>query len=491
MNDVAVKTLLNTIATLASMASGLVATVLVARMLGPEGSGVIGFLLWLSISVATLTDRGIPQTLLRYSVSMQDARSRQAFEAASLRRFLPLPVLVFVVALVVSAIEATGLPSEIRLLLPIGAALFLLYALSAFAIALARGRGDFATPAYHILTGSILQIPFVVAGGLLFGAAGALAGMAIRYIPQVLPLLGVLRRLGAGDADDATPEMRQYARNMWISDVVSVVAMTRIEYAVLAIFLTSVDLGLFAVAIVFANLVDQLALQISSPLLVSFSSPNASRAAKASLYQRVVNVWALLLLPIAFGGAAIMHALLTLVFGMEFEEATIAAAALLVAAAPSGLSAIPWTYLAAYGHAGLLTRVMLGVTAAYLPVLFLAVAAAGLEGVAFARLAAEAAIFLLLFFLAWRVTRATIAVSRLAAIVACALATAAIAATCLAFLGGLSGTLVAVAAGGITYVATLRLCRVFTDDDIRRMVEMTGLRPSHPLSRVAMLIAVR
>ena len=196
-------------------------------------------------------------------------------------------------------------------------------------------------------------------------------------------------------------------------------------------------------------------------------------------------------LPIAFGGAAIMHALLTMVFGMEFEEATIAAAVLLVAAAPSGLSAIPWTYLAAYGHAGLLTRVMLGVTAAYLPFLFLAVAAAGLEGVAFARLAAEAAIFLLLFFLAWRVTRVTIAVSRLAVIVACALATAAVAATCLAFLGGLGGTLVAVAAGGITYVATLRLCRVFTDDDIRRMVEMTGLRPSHPLSRVAMLIAVR
>ena len=351
------------------------------------------------------------------------------------------------------------------------ALLFALYALFAFATAVSRGLGNFREAALSTVSGSLLQLPFIVVGAIFLGPAGAIAGMAVRFLPQVLKLSSYVDSAARPDPASLSPEMRTYARQMWLSDLIDVILMTRIELALLGIFLSASDMGYFAVAAVFAGLVGQFALQISPALVVGFSSARGHPEKQASLFQNAMRFTALAVFPVAFGGAAIVPGFIAFVFGADFAPAAKPASLLLLSSAFTGIAVVPWAYLAAEGNSGKLLSTMIVLAIATIGLLSGAIVLAGLEGAALVRIAIELLSFCLLAFVLRRTNGPAIPFGALLrtglAAASCGLAAFAIAAA----LSGVGGLVAAVVGGAFVYAAALRLFRLIGRQDAALLLD--------------------
>ena len=467
MGTVLNSSLLNLAATGVSVIAGFAVSMLTARLLGPEGAGLTAFSLWFAMSLSALIDRGIPQMLLRALAEGDDAQQAlwKVRVVTGLRRFLPGILLgVFGIA-VWASYQSWHEGGADALQWASTALLFALYALFAFATAVSRGLGNFREAALSTVSGSLLQLPFIVIGAIFLGPAGAIAGMAVRFLPQVLKLASYVDRAARPDPASLSPDMRIYARQMWLSDLIDVILMTRVELALLGIFLSASGMGYFAVAAVFAGLVGQFAFQISPALVVGFSSARGHAEKQASLFRDAMRFTALAVFPVAFGGAAIAPGFIAWVFGAEFAPAAKAASLLLVSSAFTGIAVVPWAYLAARGNSGKLLSTMIVLAIVTIGLLSGAIAVAGLEGAAVARIAIELLSFCLLAVVLRRANGPAIpfgALFRTAlAAASCGLAAFAITAA----LPGTGGMFAAVVGGALTYAAALRVFRLIAPQD--------------------------
>ena len=86
---------------LVSLAAGFLVSVINARVLGPAGSGLVAYAMWVVVCVAALADRGFPQMVLRYVAAARD-KGEDAWAPIARRAFsalLPSVALAFVVML--------------------------------------------------------------------------------------------------------------------------------------------------------------------------------------------------------------------------------------------------------------------------------------------------------------------------------------------------------------------------------------------------------
>ena len=459
--------LLNLAATLVSLLAGFAVSILNARLLGPEGSGLAAFALWFATSVSALADRGMPQTMLR-SLGTHEGDPPDAWKATARSAFSLFIRPVFAAALATGAygLWATyekGLESG--LFWAAALLLFLSYAIFAFTTAAARGRGNFRETAIGTVAGSLLQLPFIVVGAHFLGAAGAVAGMALRFLPQLFNIRRYVDFSLRPEPAQLTPEMRRYGRQMWLSDLIDVVIMTRVELALLGLFFSSADMGYFAAAAVFAGLVGQFALQLSPALIVGFSTIEETGDARARLFSNAMRFTALGVFPVAFGGAAIIPQLLPLAFGEAFAPAGPAAAVLLIASSITGIAVVPWAFLAATGGSGSLLRVMTGSALVTVGLLTAAIFLAGVNGAALARVIVELLTFAMLVLALRRRSNLTIAYTMLLKAALAAMACAAAAHVAAQTLGGWCGIGAGIGAGTLTYPIALRAFRLVSPAD--------------------------
>lgn len=466
-------------ATVISLVAGFGANVAAARLLGPGGSGTIAYALWIATSAAAAADLGLPQTLLRHG---SDAGWRGI--ARSALRLFTLSTITVGAILLGYALLAPGLEAAARWTWALTAALFLAYAFAAFSTAVARSRNRFGETAATTLVGGLLQVPLVLLGGWFWGPAGALIGHVVRYLPQALRLPGHLR--GPVERVPLTREMRAYGRNMWLSDLIEILVLSRIEYLFFGQLFTSTQVGLFAAGLALAGLVEQLSLQLSPALIVGFADP-ATRADRAALdrdYARVTRVVLLAILPICMGGAAIMPALMPLLFGPAFVPAIPAATLLLGTVWLAALCVIPWGLIAAAGRSDLLLRVQ--IVSGLLNILLLAIAipAAGLIGAATARTAIHLITLALLIVGAARLTGVRFPWSVTARALIAGLACAGAALVPVMLMEGLPALLIACPLGALTYALAIRLLRLVDREDARAASNMIAARlpaPSRPM----------
>lgn len=479
MSTVLKSSLLNLAATGVSLVAGFGVSFIVARLLGPEGSGLSAFAIWLATSLSALSDHGMPQTMLRsLSGFGDDEDGWKALARTAFSRFARAVALSASAVLAYAVWVATTQGLDKAAYWVSATLLFVLYALYAFTTAAARGRGRFAEASMATATGSLLQIPLLVAGAMLFGIAGAVAAIAMRYLPQVLKLPNYLSRTHKPDPALLTPDIRRYARHIWLSDIIDVVIMTRVELVLLGIMLTPADMGYFAVAGVFASLVGQFAIQLSSPLIVGFAAPDQTPEARDALYRKAVRIMALVVFPVGFGGAAIAPELVPLVFGADFAPASLSAFLLLVAAGFSGVVVVPWAYLAATGKSGNLLRIMILVSLTTLALFIASILIGGVEGAAAARVLVELLSLNMLFGAIIRSGGPSAPylalVKTSVAAAACGLAAWLV----MTGLGGLPGIAVGISAGALTYLAALRVLQLVPESDAAPILE------SGPMARL-------
>lgn len=476
MSSILGSSLLNLAATLVSLTAGFLVSVVTARILGPAGSGTVAYAMWVVVCAAAIADRGFPQMVLRYIAALH-AQGEAAWKPVVRRAFaafLPGVLAIFLLLLAYGFYHRlSGGPAP---WIWVGASLlFLAYSLSAFSAAVARGRGYFGEVAATTAVGSLLQVPVVLAGALLVGPGGALFGMLTRYLPQAFSLINHVDRRMPSDAATLTPEMQGYRRSMWTTDAIDIVLLTRIEYLVIGYFLADADVGYFAAAVVFAGLVGQMTLQLSPAFLVGLTARAASEGetgAAAELYRNSMRLTALFVMPLGIGGAAIVAALVPLVFGSDFGPAANPAVLFLLASVPAGLAVVPWAYLAAREQGRKLMRVTLTSAVLIFSLLVLVVPFAGVFGAAIVRVLSE--VFTLGLLLATARSHGGPAApwSALARTLAAASACGVTAFAITALLPGIGGILVAVGAGAMVYIVAVRLFGLIAADEAARIAGM-------------------
>lgn len=467
--------LISLAATTVSLVAGFASNIIAARLLGPSGSGMVAYAIWIATTASAVADMGLPQTLLRSGgIETTQGDDWRGLVGSALRAFVRSVAGVAAVLLIYAlfASHRDGTTSWIW----IGtAALFVSYAFGAFSTAVARGRHRFGQTAVSTLIGGLFQVPLVFLGAWLWGPAGALLGHVARYLPQAARIPGYL----GGPPRSLTPDMRRYGRWMWLSDLIEIFVLSRIEFLFLGVFFASREIGLFAAGLTLAGLVEQMALQISPALIVGFgpASAQSDREALERDYRRVMRLVALAALPISLGGAAIMPDLLPLLFGPAFQPAVTASMLVMAAVWLPALGVIPWGLIGAAGRSGMLLRIQAASGAITILSLLAIVPWAGIEGAA----ASRGVVNLLSFaLLAWAVTRYVgprPPIAALAKTIAAALLCAGAASAPIALFDGVGAVVLGVLSGGLAYAIALRLFRVVEIGDAALAHDLAGRLP--------------
>ncbi|TCR92277.1 oligosaccharide flippase family protein [Rhizobium sp. BK376] len=487
MSNLLKSSLISLAATIISLIAGFASNIIAARLLGPAGSGKVAYALWVATSAAAIADMGLPQTLLRNAGALSGTGSAwKSLVRAALRAFTISLLMVCAAILVYAAMTYAYRDARHAWFWVVTAILFLSYAVSAFSTAVARSRNRFGQTANSTAIGSALQVPLVLVGAWLLGPTGALFGYVARYLPQALRLGHYLDRSIPASSHALTPEMRTYGRYMWLSDLIEILVLSRVEFLFLGFFFSATGIGYFAVGLGLAGLIEQVMLQISPALIVSFSDAHAKGDQKAlqNAYSRVIRMVALVMLPVSFGGAAIMPDLLPLIFGDAFLPAVPAAATLLAFVWIAGLSVIPWGVVGAAGRSWLLLRVQVISGILTVLLLSLSVPLAGLEGAAASRAAITTLTFILLALTARRHVGVAVPVGALARNVLAAALCAAAAGTAVYLLDGPAAIIVAIPAGAVVYALAVRLLGLIEAADGEMLMESLGGKlpgPSRPL----------
>ncbi|WP_246703528.1 lipopolysaccharide biosynthesis protein [Rhizobium sp. P28RR-XV] len=471
--------LISLAATSISLAAGFASSIIAARLLGPAGSGKVAYALWVATAAAALADMGLPQTLLRNAGNLSgNGDAWKTLVRTALRSFLISVGMITAAILLYAAITYVHHDARHAWFWLVTGLLSLSYAFHVFSTAVARGRNRFGQTARTTLLGGIMQVPLVFAGAWLLGPTGALIGYVARYLPQALKLRGYIDPASKYSRNALTPEMLRYGRYMWLSDLIEILVLSRIEFLFLGVFLSPTSIGYFAAGLGLAGLIEQVMLQISPALIVSFAEAHARNDQQAldEAYQRVIRVVALVMLPISLGGATIMPELLPLMFGDAFEPAIPAAATLLALVWLAGMSVIPWGMIGASGRSAILLRIQIVSGISTILLLTALVPLFGLEGAALARAMIVTLTFTLLGWMAWKYARVAVPMAALAKTMLAALLCASAAGFCVYGLDGLAALMTAIPAGAITYMLAIRFLRLVTPEDVQIVMDTAATR---------------
>lgn len=330
------------VAGLATAVGNFLTTVIVAHLLGVAQTGVVAYAMWVVMLCATIADLGVQASLARYLPELT-AASRGA-EIGGLTRFLMLRRLAPAVALATIGffLYAAWLPrsrgfGEAGIWLLVGLAASF-QAFAGFTFNYLRGMQRFDRLAGLTIAAVVVQLAGIAFGSRWFGVAGAIAGYCIGgTLPAGIALF--LVRGNSAVANELRRRVSRYALYAWAAGLASTVVWSRFEVFFLERSWGNEAVGLFAVGLTLSNLATHGQMLLRGGLLPYFAGSFGRHAVAEikSAYSTVLRVMAFLMLPASFGLAAVMPAVLPVIFGHAFSNAVPAATLLLVAA---GLSAV-------------------------------------------------------------------------------------------------------------------------------------------------------
>jgi O-antigen/teichoic acid export membrane protein len=350
---------LNFVAGIATTSSGFLSTILVARLLGVEGTGVVAFATWIITVTIVVTDLGLAGTLTRFLPELHARGDDQA--ASSLTRYLLRRQLLILAgmlacfatyALVVLGREEAILPVQSDTYLrsvafwAIVAAAAATQGLASFIYGFLKGTQSFSRLAAVAAIGGVLQIGTTLIGGSLFGVPGAMGAAVLGHIAAACLILTVRSRGGEVGAE-LKKRVNRFALASWANYIVAAFAWSRMELFFLERSWGSEATGLFSVSLTLANLATQTPLLLTGallPYMAQHTFENGGQKARDA-YVIGMRLMAFIIFPACFGTAAIAPTLLPLFFGPDFAPAVPTAVVLVSTAAFSASASVAVTYL--------------------------------------------------------------------------------------------------------------------------------------------------
>lgn len=470
-NGIVKNSVLNAGAGMALLMTGFLSAVIVARLLGPEASGTIAFSLWLVTTGALIAEMGTGVSLLRILPQLasrgHDLAARRRFAA-----YLAWPVVAstLVMALGYAAFAALareaqwdGTASEIA---AVTCVLFFVQSIGAFAKNYLIGEQRLGAFFKLAAVSAVLQLACVFLGTWFLGVAGALAG----YVAGQIVLFSLTLSLLRARPDNCGLSMRQVAGSSAIvvlEFVVTAIFLTRPEIVFLQFFRDAETVGYYAVALSLANLALQLPIQLTGSLLPYYADhvEKNDGGLPGGIFETVLRNFAYLTLPMSFGLAAVAEPLVSAIYGAAFSEAGIMVAILAAGAPANVFLQLCTQYIFSIDRPGIRLRTAVIGAVAMVVGLLVAVPLYGGAGAATVRnivLVGMGAY--LVRFIKLPGFSMTI-VMDLARIVLAALLAAGAAYIVTANVAGLSGVVLAIAAGAIVYLPSLRAVKAVNPSD--------------------------
>ncbi|MEL7524643.1 MAG: lipopolysaccharide biosynthesis protein [Pseudomonadota bacterium] len=452
---------INTSAGMLSMLMGFVCSIIVARTLGVEGTGIVAYALWFMSVATVVSDFGMPQATLRFIARDTNAKGGESTLFRSLLRRFVLTTGLMAGGIVLYALwqqsQGNVLGSTAWIATTV---LFLSYAYATMAIGAAQGLGQFDRAASMTLIGCIVQPVLVFAGAFVLGPVGAILGHASRHLPQALDI-----RRYFGDhppPDHKLPkDVAVYARNNWFSGSIFALFGSRIELAVIGFFFTFTQVGYYSIGLTMSGMVAQFAIFSLAFVIPQFGvlhDQKDDRAIRAA-FEGTIRWLGIVIAPIAIGGASIAPELIPLVFGEDFRPAVWPAVILLGFSIAQALSGVISRAILAKDRSADELRMTLAWCAITSAALLLIVPAFGPVGAAVARAAASVLLLVILGVYCRRVLDLQIPVFALAKCIFAALLCAGAATLVLSRFDGIAGLLMAVSAAALVYFGALVVLR--------------------------------
>jgi O-antigen/teichoic acid export membrane protein len=479
---------------LAMVFSAFISGVIAANLLGVEGTGLVAFAVWLALIATQIVDGGTGLSVGRFTADLKGQQNETAANALSgrlVRQLLAYNIIA--VAIVVGFyLTAPGLSAGFLRQLFGGAAgggamtlmlfviiLVLAQSFAAFGTAHFRGTQDFAALAGLSCVSMIAQIVFVYLGARYFGATGAIGG----YVAGQVFLAGAAAKLLAKRgpiSHDLARETRQYARYSWGANLCNTFVWSRIEILFLQSFWGYREVGLFSVALALSSIASQGPLLLTGAFLPMLAEKHGQkdRQGLQLAFESGTRFLALAAFPACFGMAAIVPALVALLYGPSFAPSAPAATIVATAAAFSVTTVIGTHLVNALARSDVIF--FSSIVGAILSVIggFLLIPHYGLLGAAISRTVTQLAMIAIgLWFITSRL-HFSYPFAALFRILCAALVASLSAFLIVNLVAGFEGVIVAVAGAALVYVLCLRLFGAVDPQDIALAHRLTaGLSP--------------
>ncbi len=362
----------NAVAGLFTTLGSFFGTILVARLLGVGGTGIVAYATWTVTIAVIVSDLGLAGCLQRF---LPELLARGEEETAArlthwlYRVFGGCGASVTFCFLLYAAWAAWRNPaalgwSVVVANLELSPLFWVLVGLTAFIQGLGnfanswlKGLQDFGMLARAALANCLVQVVATALGASLFGVAGALVAMSFGGLVPALMLLRLPRARGA-ISDALRRRVRRFSLETGASFVLTAFFASRMEVFFLERSWGNHAVGLFTVSVTLSNLATQGPLLLTGALLPRLSGHvGREEAAEArQIYATSISLMGLLVFPACLGMAAVAPVLLPLMYGRDFTAAVHTTAILLTASALVATASVATVYLFAMER----TRFLLG-----------------------------------------------------------------------------------------------------------------------------------
>ncbi len=467
----------NAAAGMTMLFTGIVSSILVARILGPEANGIVAFAFWLTLSGTMIAGLGsdvlLSRLLPQLKVQGYDERQRRGFAAyLATAIILATMVLLFVYYLVYWEVSGNHWAYSSPRVVVVTGVLFLVQSLGMLTINYLIGEQK--TVVFFRLTtvSCVLQLTTVLLGALNFGVVGALGGFVVGQTVYFLYALRIILTPHNACGIQKGP-VAKAAVIISVQAIVESIFLNRIEMIFLQQFHGVIVVGYYAIGLSMANLALQLPVQAAGSLVPFYtqqikSSSNGKLPIR--LFEDVMRSMAYLALPMGFGVAAISWGLVVAIYGDAFHDASHIVAILAIGAPVSVFMQISTKYLFAMDLEK--ERLRIGIIGAAIMVAgcLAVVPFFSGAGAAFVRL-------IVLLAMSWLMVRKMdfedsmlpMFVS-LAKITLCAALCAASAYCIVVLVDGFGGVAIAIGVAATVYVLCLRLFRAVPQQDLNTIL---------------------
>jgi O-antigen/teichoic acid export membrane protein len=381
--------LLAAIARISFVVGGALVTVLVARLLGPDGSGsflVISSLMFTLLALLTLgIEVGAPWLLAAGRWALPSALSSTALAALALG--------LCGVAIGMAAHELAsdtafaGIDTSVALLAmaALPPALLVAY-FTQLAIASERYEAALAIG----VTTATAYVAAVAALGAIFDLEGAVAGLLAGQLAGAAVALAWWRRAARRERADGSPDASRlrealaFGIKLYVANAAAIV-IYRFDVFLLNAYAGEAEAGYYAVAIAATTALGVLPTALGNvlfPRLASLSRERADESRRRAVQDSAIRHTVLI---VAAGSALLavgLPLLTTPIFGSEFEPAIVPGLILIPGAAALGLATTLYSALAGRGRPDYAMRIALLTTPLAIGLYFLLVPALEAEGAA-------------------------------------------------------------------------------------------------------------
>jgi O-antigen/teichoic acid export membrane protein len=313
-----------------------IASILIARFLGPELYGQYALALVVPQLLFFFTDLGITQGITKFTADLQSKgetnRILNIIKHGLLIRAL-IGIAIFAINYSFAGVIASSLLQRPDLAFYIQlASTYVLFqvvfttATSAF-VGLDKTEYQAITTNIQAMAKTIVSLVLVLAG---LSITGAIIGYTVSYIvaaATAIPLLWlILRKRKSGEGDNLRTNLKtlfQYGTPLYVSVLLTGFLPLLIN-VVLAFFTTDADIGNYKAAINFATLLTVLAIPITTILLPAFSKLNSTTNQKIrDFFKIAVKYTTLIVIPVTFLIIIFSEEIVQIIYGGTYESASI------------------------------------------------------------------------------------------------------------------------------------------------------------------------